>query len=277
MSLPLRAAILDLYNNTPNEGMRCIREMLDRGADLLDGRAIAYDVFDVRAKGEVPDLSYDLYISTGGPGSPFDGEGQDWEAAYFGWLDAVWQHNLAAPAEERKHVLFICHSFQMMVRFFGVAEVTARHSESFGIFAIHQTPAGLADPLFEGLANPFYAADFRHWQAVQPNQARLQELGASVLALEKERPHVPYERALMAIRLSPEMVGVQFHPEADPVGMHLHFRQPKRRAYIIEHHSEEKYLRILNRLTDPNYIERTHQTLIPNFIRNAALVPAEAL
>ncbi len=271
---PLRTAVLDLYNNTLNEGMRCIRDMLAHGAQLLNGRPIEYEVFDVRAKAEIPDLDYDLYISSGGPGSPFDGEGHTWEEGYFAWLNAIWQYNLKAPAEYRKHVLFICHSFQMMARFFGIAEVKNRYSQSFGIFPVHQTPAGLTDPLFEGLADPFYAADFRDWQVIQPNMERMQELGAEILALEKQRPYVPYERAIMAIRLSPELVGVQFHPEADPVGMHLHFRQPERRKHIIEHHGEEKYLRILKRLMDPDFIERTHQTVIPNFIRGAALVPA---
>jgi hypothetical protein len=40
----------------------------------------------VRQKNEVPDLTYDIYISSGGPGSPLDSIGSDWEAAYFSWL-----------------------------------------------------------------------------------------------------------------------------------------------------------------------------------------------
>ena len=83
----LRLAILDMYDNTPNQGMRCIKEIVDRFSADVD-----WSLFDVRGKAEVPDLSYDIYISTGGPGSPFDGDGV-WDQAYFNWLDKVWGWN----------------------------------------------------------------------------------------------------------------------------------------------------------------------------------------
>ena len=66
----LKLAILDLYDNTPNQGMRCIKEIVKHFDSEYD-----WKVFDVRGKAEVPDLSYDIYISTGGPGSPHDGDG----------------------------------------------------------------------------------------------------------------------------------------------------------------------------------------------------------
>jgi GMP synthase-like glutamine amidotransferase len=161
----------------------------------------------------------------------------------------------------------------MVCRFFELGQVVQRHSESFGIFPVHKTEAGTHDALFSGLRNPFYAADFRKWQVLQPDSRALETLDASVIALEKMRPHVPYERAVMGLRISKEWAGVQFHPEADPEGMGLHFREPDRRAFVIDHHGEEKYKRILHRLDDPNYIERTHRTLIPNFFRNAVNDP----
>ena len=40
-------------------------------------------------------------------------------------------------------------------------------------------------------------------------------MGAKILCIEKERPHVPYERAVMGIRFNEYMIGTQFHPEAD--------------------------------------------------------------
>lgn len=265
---PIRVAVLDLYNNTPNQGMRCIKELLTDFDGRVQGIPLTFDIYETRYTGETPDLSYDLYISSGGPGSPFDGEGTPWEAAYFGWLERAWNHNQRAKGD-RKHVLFICHSFQMMCRFFDIAMVTERRSESFGIFPIHQTPAGAQDPLFVDLPNPFYAADFRHWQVVQPNIAKSEALGTEVLALEKIRPHVSLERAIMAIRLSAEMVGVQFHPEADPPGMRLHFSMPERRAHIVRKHGEEKYRRIIHRLEDDNFLKATHDRVIPNFLTQA--------
>ena len=72
-----RVAILDMYNNQPGEGMRCIRQLLQRAqAD----NQVAFEVveFNVRAKNEVPDLDFDIYVSSGGPGSPLD-SGEAWE------------------------------------------------------------------------------------------------------------------------------------------------------------------------------------------------------
>ncbi len=264
----LRIAVIDLYNGEANQGMRAIRELLQRCNGRFHGVPVSIDVFETRLHGEIPDLSYDVYLSSGGPGSPYEGQDQPWEAAYFNWLDRLWNHNIQHP-EARKHALFICHSFQMMCRFFDLAEITERRSQSFGIFPVHLTPEGQADSIFAGLPDPFYAADFRDWQAVQPHTERLQEMGASVLALEKDRPHIDLERAVMAIRLSPEFVGVQFHPEADPPGMRVHFYKGTRRRHITAQHGEAKFYRIVNRLEDPTYLTRTHQTIIPEFIRQA--------
>lgn len=261
-------AVIDLYNGEANQGMRAIRELLQRTSGRYHGVPVTFDVFETRLHGDIPDLGYDVYLSSGGPGSPFEGQGQPWEDRYFRWVDALWNHNQQHP-EEPKHALFICHSFQMMCRFFEVAEVTERRSQSFGIFPVHLTSKGKDDPIFAGLPSPFYAADFRDWQAVQPDARRLQELGASVLALEKNRPHVDLERAVMAIRLSPELVGVQFHPEADPPGMRVHFYQGQRRRHITANHGQDKFYRIVNRLEDPTYLTRTHQTVIPQFLRQA--------
>lgn len=275
MPIHIRAAVIDLYNGEPNQGMRCIQELLLAQNRQLRDATLSYQIFETRLTGETPSLDFDFYISTGGPGSPFDGEGQTWETNYFRWLEAVWAHN-QNPFNAPKKVLFICHSFQMMVRFFELAAVTERHSESFGIFPVHPTRAGLVDPLFADLPNPFYAADFRHWQVTEANEDRFAELNARIIALEKYRPHIYRPRAIMAIRVSPHMVGVQFHPEADPAGMSLHFRQEKRRSYIVQRYGQDKYERILHRLEDPHYIQHTHHRVIPNFLRDAIQVQKEA-
>lgn len=264
----LRVALLDLNNGHPNQGMRCLRDILRQGSGSYDGVPIVWDEFDVRQRGEVPDLSYDVYLSSGGPGSPYDGEGSRWERDYFALLDAIAAHN-ARPDAVPKRLFLICHSLQLAVRHFGIAEVTERQSESFGIFPVHLTEAGRSDAAFRGLRNPFYAADFRSWQIVQRDEQRLADVGAEVLAMEKIRPHVPLERAIMAIRFSPHIVGTQFHPEADPGGMLQHFQQPDRKAAIIARHGEEKYARILHRLAHPNYLARTHHAVLPNFIRDS--------
>lgn len=266
MSTTMRVAVIDLYDGDPNQGMRCIRELLEESSGRWHNVAIEYETFDTRGGKRIPGLEYDAYISSGGPGSPFDGVGKPWEKLYFNWLRSTWAFN-QRHEEERKHVFFICHSLQMMCRFFHIGDVVRRRSESFGIFAVHKTRAGDNEPLFESLDDPFYAADFRNWQVVRPDQTRLRELGAGVLAYEKIRPHVDLERAAMAIRVSPEFVGVQFHPEADAEGMLIHFSEAHRRESIIDTHGEEKYRRIIHRMEDPEYLDKTHKAVIPAFLR----------
>ncbi len=258
----VRLAILDLNNNVPNQGMRCIQQIASQFEKQLD-----VSIFDVRSKEEVPGLDFDIYISTGGPGSPYDGDGV-WDKLYFDWLDSVWNWN-QIPGNPKKHAFFICHSFQMICIHFQLAKIVKRLSKSFGIFPVHQTGIGVREPLFDGLPNPFYAADFRDWQVIEPDVERLEEMGAEILSLEKIRPHIPLERAVMAIRFSNEFFGTQFHPEADADGMLLHFIDPERRKVIIEEHSEEKYLQMIDHLRDSDKIELTHDIILPLFLSRA--------
>lgn len=282
LAKPIKVAILDMYNRAPNQGMRCIQAILDEyvreiPAALTAGVPVelSYEVFETRYANEVPGPEFDVYISTGGPGSPFDGEGLAWESRYFHLLDALWSTN-QRPHGPQKHVFFICHSFQMMCRHFQLGEVNRRRSTAFGIFPTHETEQGMAEPVFQGLPDPFYAVDSRDWQVVQPDQARLDQLGATVVALEKARPHVDLERAVMAIRLSEAFFGTQFHPEADAQGMSVYFQQADRRQQIIDTYGEKKYLEMLHYLSDPQKIALTQRTILPAFLNQSIRQVVEA-
>ena len=99
-----KIAVLDMNAEEPNEGMRCIKMLV---AQFLAQGHIkgSYDVFEVRIKGETPKLEdYDIYISSGGPGSPLI-SGEAWEQDYFGLLDDLLRHNLSQP--NKKHVFLI--------------------------------------------------------------------------------------------------------------------------------------------------------------------------
>lgn len=267
MKKKLKVAIIDMYNNAPNQGMRCIKQILSDGlpSDFID---FEYKVFDLRQSNEIPSLDYDIYISTGGPGSPLAGEGLEWEAKFKHWLDSVYEWN--RTQESKKSVFLICYSFQLMSHLYQIAEVKLRKSSSFGMTPIHKTEAGKLDSLYAGLTDPFYAADFRDWQVIQPKREVMEKQGFKILSLEKIRPHVDLERAITGIRLNSEMVGVQFHPEADPEGMYFHFSKPEQKEIIIKNHGLAKYEQILERLKREDYIEKTYQTILPNFFREAA-------
>lgn len=257
-----KLAILDMYDNTPNKGMGNIKALVDLYKDELD-----WQVFDVRGKAEVPDTSFDIYISTGGPGNPLDGDGI-WDKKYYDLIDQLWKMNKVEEGP-KKHVFFICHSFQMVCHHFNLAQITKRHKRSFGTYRAHKTPAGKKEVLFDGLADPFYVADFRDYQVVQPNYDAIDRIGAKIALLEKIRPNVDFERAIMAVRLSDEFFATQFHPEADPVGMVVHFEDPKQREAVINEHGIEKYEKMLRDLNDPDKIENTYRTILPAFLETA--------
>lgn len=262
----IRIAILDLYNNEPNQGMRCIKEIV---SDIPEP-AIEWQVFDVRAKHEIPNAKdYDIFISSGGPGNPHDGDGI-WEKKWFNLINQIWQYNQQMrPLQRRKHVFFICHSFQMACIHFKIATVNKRKSTSFGVFPVHKTYAGMQDALLCQLPEPYYCVDSRDYQVVEPDDDVLDKMDASILALEKMRPHVSLERAVMAIRFSDEMVGTQFHPEADPDGMIIYLEKPEKRQHVIDNFGIEKYNSMIAQLNDSEKIKLTRHTLLPGFVQDA--------
>ncbi|RTL52053.1 MAG: GMP synthase [Sphingobacteriales bacterium] len=264
-----RIAILDLYDGQPNEGMRCIKDIIAAWG-ILNNTKIQMQVFDVRQHLAVPDTSFDAYISSGGPGSPLDSEGSEWEAAYFNWLQSIETFNLHESNNDlKKHILFICHSFQLVCRHYQAGTVCARKSTSFGVFPVHLLHAGKKEPLFQNLSDPFYAVDSRNYQVIAPNETHIEAMGGAFLAIEKERPHLPYERAMMAIRFNPFFIGTQFHPEADAVGMQMYLQRADKKKAVIDEHGEEKWQSMVAQLQDPDKIMFTYHHIIPNFLTMA--------
>jgi GMP synthase-like glutamine amidotransferase len=266
----IKVAILDVYNGIANEGMRGFQDILKR-YKAKHQLNLSFEVFDVRTKCEVPDhKDFDIYISSGGPGSPLDTEGTPWEKAYFNLVDQLEDHNLSNTSQ-KKHAFFVCHSFQLMCRKYKLGEINTRRSPSFGVLPVHQTRAGLADPVFDGLADPFYSVDSRSWQVINPNEKRFVELGMQLLAIEKERPYVDLPRAMMAIRFNEYFISTQFHPEADAVGMQAYLSKEEKKNEVVNEHGLDKYNEMLERLEDPDKIMHTQNTVIPNFLDQAVL------
>lgn len=261
----VRVAILDMYEGVANQGMRCIREILNQfgEANNID---LTWDEFEVRLEKKVPDLSYDIYISSGGPGSPLETEGNEWERVYFNWLSQVERWNQNPAHVQKKQVFFICHSFQLICRHYNIAKVTKRRSTAFGVFPMHLLNDGKDEPIFNGLRDPFYSVDSRDYQVIEPNHNKLYEMGAAILAIEKERPHIPLERAIMAIRFNENMIGTQFHPEADAIGMSLYLQTEEKKKTVIENHGYEKWESMIEHLNDPEKIMWTYAHILPNFL-----------
>ena len=264
----IKIATIDLYNNERNEGIRCIREIVSEAQSRNKELNISYEVFNTRFKDEIPALNNDIFISSGGPGSPFEGEGTKWEKNYFNLIQKIWDHNQNNP-ERKKYLFFICHSFQMMGRIFKFGRVSKRHSKSFGVMPFTITKEGKSDNILQRLSNPFYAADIRQFQVTEPDNKVFKELGAKILSFEIVDDNEKAQPALAAVRISDEIVGTQFHPEADPKSMLYHFKQDERKKQVVEKYGEERYFEMIKILERPDTIQKTRKTVIPSFLNYA--------
>ncbi len=258
----LNVAVLDMYKSFPNQGMGNIK-------DILTQNNVNFKVYNVRENSEIPDLNdFDLVVSTGGPGSPY--EGQDtWQKLYSKLLDDIIIHN--KNHSKKKYAFLICHSFQMAVLHFNLGKIKERKSTAFGIFPVHITDYGHQSDFFKKLRTPIFAVDSRDWQMVEPNIVAFQDMNAKVLFLEKIRPNVKRERAIMGIEFTPEIIGVQFHPEADANGMKYYFSDEERMDKIIDAHGYHKYHRVMHRLEHDDKLPYTQDNFIPKFIKKIEL------
>ena len=263
----IKLALLDMNNNHANQGMKNIREISQQFKET-SAENVEITVFDVRYKNEMPNVEeFDIFISSGGPGNPHR-EGYEWEQKFADFLDEVWEHN--KNSEQKKFLFLICHSFQLASIHWKLGNICKRKSYSFGVMPIHKTYQGENDFLLKNLPEPFYAVDSRAYQFIEPDHKKLDQMGMKIVGLEKVRPHIHLERAVMAIRFSEEIFGTQFHPEANPEGMIENLKDDKNRNAMIENYGMEKYLETLDRMNDPDKILLTQAQILPRFLQNAA-------
>lgn len=265
----IRLALLDLYNGMENMGKRNLHDLIN-GWAAQNGHDITITEFNVRQQDAVPEVKdFDVFISTGGPGSPLDTIESSWEKQYFTWLKQLEDWNSGINNYPKKHCFFICHSFQLLCRHYNLGTVNKRNSTSFGTFPVDTLPGGESEPVFDGLKNPFYVVDNRDYQLINPDHVKIAAMGGRPLALEKKRPKVARERAIMAMRFNDYFIGTQFHPEADPDGMKIYLQRDEKKQTVITNYSAEKWQSMLEHLNDPDKISYTHSHIIPNFLRLA--------
>ncbi|KQT23432.1 GMP synthase [Chryseobacterium sp. Leaf405] len=262
----IRIALLDMNNNNVNQGFRNIKE-ISEAFQWSSEENVSIQTFDVRFKNEMPNVEdFDIFISSGGPGNPHR-EGLEWEDKFASFLTSVFQYN--KENDRKKYLFLICHSFQLASIHWELGMINRRKSYSFGVMPIHKTKEGENEFLFENLPDPFYAVDSRAFQFIEPDHDRFEKLGMKIVAIEKFRPHINLERAIMAIRFSEEIFGTQFHPEANSEGMIENLKDEKNKNAMIENYGMEKYLETVDRMDDEDKIMLTQAQILPRFLQSA--------
>ncbi len=259
----IRMALLDMNNNQVNQGFKNIKEISEAFQQSTEEH-VSIETFDVRYKNEFPEIgNFDIFISSGGPGDPHR-EGLEWEDRFAEFLNEIFEHNRSN--DRKKYLFLICHSFQLAGIHWKLGTINRRKSYSFGIMPVHKTEEGGQEFLFENLPDPFYAVDSRAFQFIEPDYTRFEELGMKIAAIEKSRPHIHLERAVMAVRFSEEIFGTQFHPEANPAGMIENLKDKKNKMAMIENFGMEKYLETIDRIDDDDKITLTQAEILPRFL-----------
>ena len=259
----IRMALLDMNNNQVNQGFKNIKEISEAFQRSTEEH-VSIETFDVRYKNEFPEIgNFDIFISSGGPGDPHR-EGLEWENRFAEFLNEIFEHNRSN--DRKKYLFLICHSFQLAGIHWKLGTINRRKSYSFGIMPVHKTEEGGQEFLFENLPDPFYAVDSRAFQFIEPDYTRFEELGMKIAAIEKSRPHIHLERAVMAVRFSEEIFGTQFHPEANPAGMIENLKDKKNKMAMIENFGMEKYLETIDRIDDDDKITLTQAEILPKFL-----------
>lgn len=233
-------AMLDMHHGWPNLGHEALVHVLQNAVcDLrepllrarLNVRVISYDVRRGQALPEHPGGRHSIYVGTGGPGhlDPAVNDGREgsqgiiedpaWEARLFRLFDAI-------RDDPNASLFAVCHTFGVMCRWLGAAEVVLRGPEkggkSVGIRHNVLSPEGQGHPWFApfartlGNAARFPVLDNRLYDLV-PNGTL--PAGVKLLALDCNDDGEPGDAVTMVAvsddpaEVIPRILGVNHHPE----------------------------------------------------------------
>jgi GMP synthase-like glutamine amidotransferase len=274
---PLRLCIVDMNNGHVNQAMRCYRglaatffERVREHNPDLDCELVEVSPRDTN--NTIP-RDCDLYVSSGGPGSPYDGDGEPWTFDYARFIDQVVESVIQGGADQRA-LFAICYSFEVVVRHYKLAEVVPRIERKFGIMPVYTTPEGQRHPLLSPFGDRLFAFEHRNWEAVDLDQKKLASMGGELLARES-RDGVSKGRGILGLDVAPGIEAVQFHPEADRPGVVNWISRPEQAAAFKATYGEVTYQAMLRTLDDPRRLARTYTLVIPGWMtrRFNALAP----
>lgn len=270
VSPTLSLGLVDMNNGVANQATRCFRRILDsfqrRACAANPTLRVRVEHLQPRNLGEVPDLRFDFLLSSGGPGAPLDGFDDAWGRGYRRFLDDVANANAKNPIESTKAFL-VCHSFELAVLHFGVAEMRRRSSTKFGVMPAYLSDDAQQLDYLSHFGYRLFAWEHRDWECVGVDEARLAQLGGRVLAHEAHAESVVNTGdAILGIRFTPGVDGLQFHPEADKPGVMAWVERPESRARLVDAYGDDLYEKMVKSLSDPQRLARTFALLIPSWL-----------
>lgn len=267
---PVKICLIDMNNGVANQSTRCFRRIVDafkgRIREMNPRLTVHFEHLQPRNLGELPDLDTDIILSSGGPGSPFDGWNEPWGTGYRALLDHIIEQNRVSPADSPK-LFAVCYSFELACEHLGVARMQLRRDGTkFGVMPAYITSLGQQMPYLFPFADRLFAFENRDWEAVDLDEARLRELGGTLLARESRPGLSDKGEALVAFHFAPGITGTQFHPEADRQGVLTWVQNPEQAARFKKVYGELTYDRMVKTLDNPKRVARTFAMLIPTWL-----------
>jgi GMP synthase-like glutamine amidotransferase len=272
MSSALRLCLVDMNNGVANQATRCFRRIAfafgERVRAQNPGVEVVFKHVQPRNLGELPTHDEDIVLSSGGPGSPHDGWDEPWCTGYRAFLDWMVEQNRARGGAAPK-MLVVCHSFEISVLHFAVAEMRQRDALKFGLMPAYMTERGEQTDFLAPFGYRLFCWEHRNWEAVGLDEAKLASLGGAVLAMETHATHDERKYkgdALLALRFAPGVDGTQFHPEADKPGVMNWIERPEHKVAVQDAYGEVLYDRMVKSLGNPKRLAKTFALLIPGWL-----------
>lgn len=268
----LRLCLVDMNNGVANQATRCFRRIVDafgkRACVANPSLEVVFKHLQPRNLGELPTGDEDLVLSSGGPGSPHDGYEDPWCTGYRKFLDSVVERNLAHASGAPK-ALVVCHSFELAILHFAVAEMRKREALKFGLMPAYMTDDGERTDFLAPFGYRLFCWEHRNWEAIGLDEDKLASLGGALLASETHATHDVDKHkgdALLALRFAPGVDGTQFHPEADKPGVMNWIERPEHKVAVQDAYGEDLYDRMVKSLANPERLAKTFALFIPGWL-----------
>jgi GMP synthase-like glutamine amidotransferase len=268
----LRICLVDMNNGVTNQATRCFRRIVDAFAERVrhanPGHEVSFRHVQPRNLGELPSADDDLILSSGGPGTPFDGFDDPWCKGYRKILDGIVEANIK-KREGAPKALVICHSFEIAVIHFAIARMEKRPTLKFGVMPAYILPDGQSTDFLKPFGYRLFTWEHRNWEAVGVDEARMKALGGKLLAMESHAKGVVNTgQAILGLKFAPGVHGTQFHPEADKAGVMAWIEKPEHMAAVESAYGRVLYDRMLRSLANPERLAKTFALLIPSWLTN---------
>ncbi len=258
-----------MNNGVANQATRCFRRIVDSFGKRVHaanpGVELVFRHVQPRNLGELPSHDDDIVLSSGGPGSPHDGWDEPWCVGYRSFLDWVIEQNLK-KAHESVKALVVCHSFEVSIVHFKVAEMRKRSALKFGLMPAYMTSHGERADFLSPFGYRLFCWEHRNWEAIGLDAKALADLGGELFAKETHETGAHKGDALLALRFAPGIDGTQFHPEADKPGVMNWIERPEHKVAVENAYGATLYERMLKSLSNPERLAKTFALLIPGWL-----------